>query len=99
MFQSIKLLNDREVPPPADNYRYSFEITDTDFCALVRENTYWEAVAKEYEKRQLNVAKNLCLTYRYIIDKLHSDTMTFQYMIKFTHHKYDREIEKYMLLL
>jgi len=98
MFQSIKLLNDSEVPPPADNYRYSFEITDTDFCALVRENTFWEAVAKEYEKRQLNVAKNLCLTYRYIVDRLNFPT-AFEYMIKFTHNKYDREIEKYMMLL
>jgi hypothetical protein len=101
MLKSIRLLDDREIPPMPDKYRFSFEITDTDFCALVRANSYWEAVIQEYEKRNLNVAKNLVLTYKIVMElcnKAWSKTEYYDFMMAKSNGKYDKEIEKYMLL-
>jgi hypothetical protein len=100
MLKSIKLLDDREIPPTPDKYRFSFEITDTDFCALVRANSYWEAVIQEYEKRNLNVAKNLVLLHKYIIQRnpIYLTDKLYKYMMAKSNGKYDKEIEKYMLL-
>lgn len=97
MFQSIKVLDPSKVPP-IDNNRFSFELIDTDFTTIVYADTYWEAVIKEYEKRKLNVAKNLVMVYKYV--NTHNPMpKLLDYMMEVSNSRYDEDIQKYMMLV
>jgi|SRR5271165_3215220 len=99
MFKSILLLPDYIIPPPADDYLFSFHLIDTEFENIIRADTYWQAIIAEYEKRNLNVASNLAIAYDHMKLLYQTDKECTFYMFKASNGKYDKEIEKYLMLI
>lgn len=72
-------------------------IIDSDFEESILATSYWEAIVNVYEKRQLNVAANLALAILWQQNNSINDTKKLA--TELTNHKYDEQIEKYLILI
>ncbi len=104
MFQSFEYQKYLGYDAAAKEWRWQIKIIDSDFeeVAVVVEVGVGVAVIDVYEKRNLNVAANLMLAILYISKNYGSPVQQIiewnkQYNPKFA--KYEKDIEKYMVLL
>lgn len=83
-----------------------FLIKDYDFQEQVNSNSVWEAIINVYEKRKLNVSKNLALSIIFYMKDYFgqlNDIITFMQNNCSKYKKYEKEtqeyLEKYLILL
>ena len=111
MFQSYEYQKHLGYDAATKEHRYQYKIIDSDFeevvvvvevVAFVVAGAVEVAVIDTYEKRNLNVAANLMLVIIYISKEYGGSVQQIiewnkQYNPKYA--KYEKDIEKYMVLL
>jgi hypothetical protein len=111
MFQSYEYIKYLSYDAKTKQYSYQYKIIDSDFEEVAVEVAevgvavgveVEVAVIDVYERRNLNVAANLMLAILYISKEYGYSVQEFinrnkQYNPKFT--KYEKELEKYMVLI
>jgi len=78
-------------------YTFIITIIDTDFSITIGANSYWEAIVFEYHRRGLNIAANLARGIAFVQSRSTNDILKLA--TEFTNHLYDKEIEKYLMLI
>lgn len=81
-------------------YPFKFSIIDTDFTHtdLQHDGNWYDAVIDTYANRNLNVATNLALAIK-LNGNDTSRILALCRLISINFHKYEREVNKYLMLM
>lgn len=76
-----------------------FIINDSDFQETVASLSIWHAIIETYEKRKLNVPKNLALCFIFYTKFAQYYSYDIMDYIKTNCSEYEEEMKKYLILL
>jgi hypothetical protein len=89
---------DWKYTPLGSNKTYYITIVDDDFTETIMASNYWEATVLIYEEKGLDVARNLVRGMTNGIDRKQIHHL-YGVVSRCTNGKYDKEMEKYLVLI